>query len=161
MVRQGAQVRALAHGPHHERRVEIISSDAVACVSKTPMAEGAHDLAGGFARRGQPVFTAQAVRAGSFLDDSLLFQLPQSFDEQCARHQRHAAGDIIEGVGAEQQLAHDERRPSRGEDFGRLGHRTELAVAALHVGDAHGGHVADICCRAIQALLQPAHQFRN
>jgi hypothetical protein len=55
-------------------------------MSKTPVAEGAHDLAGGFARRSQPVFVAQAVRAGSFLDDSLLFQLPQPFDEQRARH---------------------------------------------------------------------------
>src|SRR5262249_21295841 len=93
---------------------------------------------GGFARWGQPVFMAQAVRAGSFLDNSLLFQLPQPFDKQCARHQWHAAVDIIEAMGAEQQLAYDERCPSRGEDFGRLGHRTELAVAGFHVGDVHG-----------------------
>jgi hypothetical protein len=54
-------------------------------MGKTPMAEGAHDLAGGFAREREPVFVANAVRTGSLLDNSLLFQLPQPFHEQRAR----------------------------------------------------------------------------
>jgi hypothetical protein len=43
---------------------------------------------------------AQSDRAASFLDNSLLFQLPQPFDQQRARNQWHAAVDIIERIAS-------------------------------------------------------------
>src|SRR5262249_25618785 len=141
---------ALAHSPHHKSRIEIVSGDEVPCMSKTPVAEGAHDFTGGFPGWRKPVFMPRSVCAASFLDDTLLFQLPQPFDQQRARNQCHAAVDIIEAMGAEQQLAHDEWRPSCRKDFGCLGHRTKLAITACHPGHLHGCHVADGCCLAFK-----------
>jgi hypothetical protein len=37
---------------------------------------------------------------------------------------------VVEAVAAADQLAYYERRPPLGEDFGRLGDRAELSVAA-------------------------------
>src|SRR5262249_21795277 len=78
------------------------------------------------------VFTAGIVRLGSPYDNSILLQLPQALGQERPRHQWYSTVNVIEAVRAQHQLAQDERRPTCGENLGRLRDRTELAVAGLH-----------------------------
>ena len=70
------------------------------------------------------------VGAAAALDDARVLELAHALRQQAARHQRDAALQVVEAMASAQQLADDEGRPPLGQHLARLGHGTELAVAA-------------------------------
>ena len=70
-----------------------------------------------------------------------IFQLAQSPCEQCARHQRYAAMNLVEMLGARKQLAQAHWRPALGKDFTSHGDWAELSESRPHAASlAPGGN---------------------
>src|SRR6267142_2109041 len=135
-----ARVHAPVHGPHQQRGIEVVGRELMAGVTLAPRAETLHHLAELLAGLGQPVLAAAARRQRGALDDAGVLQLSQPLPEQRAGDQRHAAADLVEPVGAREELAQDQRSPALGEDLGRDGDRAELAIAfhGLTLGSRRG-----------------------
>src|SRR5438094_2536241 len=126
---QARDVDAPVHGPHQQRWVEVVGRELVPAVPLPPGTEALHHLAELLAGLGQPVLAASAGRQRAALDDAGILQLAQALAEQRAGDQRHPAPDLVEPVGAREQLAQDQRRPPLGEDLRGDGDRAELAIA--------------------------------
>ena len=128
MIRQRLDLDAALHVPHQQPRVELVARELAAHPALTPGAEPHDDRPQLLARRRQVVLGPAPVGAPATLDHAGGLELAQPLGEQAARHQRHAALQVVEAVAAAEQLADHERRPALRDDLGRLRHRAELAV---------------------------------
>ena len=73
----------------------------------------------------------RGAREGALLDDAVLLQAGQAVGEDVRADAGQPVGQVGEPLGAEQQLADDERRPALADDVERDRGRTALTVA-LH-----------------------------
>ena len=63
------------------------------------------------------------------LDHADPLQFLEPLGQERLRHQRNAAADIAEMRAAGEHFGNYQRRPSLGDDLGRLGDRAKLAIA--------------------------------
>src|SRR4030095_11328513 len=108
--------------------VQVTSLDLCAGPSLAPLAEALDDRPQLLTCFREVVFAPAAARPRHAPHDTGVLELLETFGEECARHQRHTSVEVVESMAPAEQLAHDKRVPSLGDDLGRLGDRTELAV---------------------------------
>ncbi len=90
-------------------RIEVLLAE-FADPAHTPGAKRLDDVDELLSALGQRVRGA-AVDVGAF-DDTGPCQRLQSFGQQCGRHFRHAAAQVVEVAAARQKFAHDEQGPA-------------------------------------------------
>src|ERR1700737_3983558 len=92
--------------------------DPVVGVGHSPLAERVHYHAQALTSRREPVLATGTVGAARpAFNHTMVLELTQPRDQDGSGNQRHAAMDVVEGVHASHQLAHDERSPAGGEDL--------------------------------------------
>src|ERR1700720_3294838 len=116
-LRQRTQINLFAQPPHQQCWVEIGGLNPIVCVGYAPLAERVHYRAQALAGRREPVLMTGAVGARPAFNDTIVLELTQPRDQDGAGDQRHAAMDVVEGVHASHQFAHDERSPAGGENL--------------------------------------------
>src|ERR1700675_415424 len=117
--RSGSALRSTRLRNPHIRRagIKIGTFDPVVGVGHSPLAERVHYRAQALAGRREPVLMTGAVGARPAFNDTVVLKLTQPRDQDGAGDQRHAAMDVVEGVHASHQFAHDERSPAGGENL--------------------------------------------
>ena len=79
------------------------------------------------------------------------FETPQSFGQQCGRHARHSAADLVEMAATEQQFARSGSSTARRAPPSPLATGAELAVSAIVQ------HPSSISANAA-AAINPVHR---
>ena len=114
---------------HHMR---VIGLDVVVEVLVEPLdrppAHGLEHRHEVLARRREVVLAAATGGRRPGLQHPAPLEVSQPLGQQRAGDPGHAAGDVVEARVAEDQLAHDQRRPPIGEHLAGQGDRTEAAV---------------------------------
>jgi len=132
VVGQQPAVDIGAQRPHQEGGIAAGPVDTAAGELRAPVAEQVDDRAEGEAGRAQPVGLAAPLGLGLRRHHPGLDEVAQPLRQQRARHQRHALVDVVELRPPGAQLAHDERRPSLGENLAGHGNRAELTISTRH-----------------------------
>jgi hypothetical protein len=84
---------------------------------RAPALQGQHDLRQLPARLGGLVGRARTVGLGTDLDDPSALQLPQPLGEQPPGQAGGTAGDLVEGLAADQDVANDDHGPALSQEL--------------------------------------------
>src|SRR5262245_47269452 len=110
-------VDALVHLPEQKDRIELLGLRLAERPPHAPRTEPIDHAAQIGSRVGEAVLADVRAVAGAALDDARVLEVPKACGEERARDAGQAALDVVEVTAPREQLAHDERRPSVGEDL--------------------------------------------
>ena len=121
---------------HEQFHVEFIIVHLAARPSHPPLAKTEDDWLE-FLRRGHWLILRSPLIGHRFPNDKPAFlELVQAFGQQSRRDLRQRSLEIIEARGAKHKLANNEKGLAFAQQFGSLGHRTDLTVADAHQREA-------------------------
>src|SRR4029077_11901851 len=113
---KNAGIDAPPHVPYENSDVELAVLQRVLGVLQPPFAELTDERSKRQSCLGQMIFS-HARRAAAALDDADAFQFLQPRRQQCRRHQRYAAANVVEPSAARQKLMYAQRGPALGDDL--------------------------------------------
>ena len=127
-LREDVASQRVTPGPQHPPRVGVLAGELHPVLG--PLGDGVQHRPQLLPGEGWLIQRPVAVGLGTDHDDAGALQLVQPPGQQRPGQPGSAGGDLVEGVCAVEEVAHDDRGPALGEDLRAPRDRAELAVVA-------------------------------